>query len=48
MGDGQIREEVLEARRRGVIFEIGHGSGSFGFSAAMFTRSASTGRLSTN
>jgi dihydroorotase len=29
--DGQIREEVLEARRRGVIFDIGHGSGSFGF-----------------
>ena len=29
--NGQIREEVLEARRRGVIFDIGHGSGSFGF-----------------
>src|ERR1700746_2815351 len=29
--DGQIREEVIEARRRGVIFDIGHGSGSFGF-----------------
>jgi dihydroorotase len=34
MGDGQIREEVLEARRRGVIFEIGHGSGLFGFRTA--------------
>jgi dihydroorotase len=25
---------VLEARRRGVIFDIGHGSGSFGFRTA--------------
>jgi dihydroorotase len=33
-GDGQIREEVLEARRRGVIFDIGHGGGSFGFGTA--------------
>ena len=33
-GDGQIREEVQEARRRGVIFDIGHGSGSFGFRTA--------------
>jgi dihydroorotase len=32
--DGGIREEVLEARRRGVIFDIGHGSGSFGFRTA--------------
>jgi dihydroorotase len=32
--DGQIREEVLEARRRGVIFDIGHGSGSFGIRTA--------------
>jgi dihydroorotase len=32
--NGQIREEVLEARRRGVIFDIGHGSGSFGFRTA--------------
>jgi dihydroorotase len=32
--DGQIREEVLEARQRGVIFDIGHGSGSFGFRTA--------------
>ena len=29
--NGQIREEVLEARRREVIFDVGHGSGSFGF-----------------
>jgi dihydroorotase len=33
-GDGQIREEVLEARRRGVVFDIGHGGGSFGFRTA--------------
>jgi dihydroorotase len=33
-GDGQIREEVLEARRRGVIFDIGHGGGSFCFRTA--------------
>jgi dihydroorotase len=32
--DGRIREEVLEGRRRGVIFDIGHGSGSFGFRTA--------------
>ena len=29
--DGRIREEVLAARARGVIFDIGHGAGSFGF-----------------
>ena len=33
-GDGRVREEVLEARRRGVVFDIGHGSGSFGFRTA--------------
>lgn len=32
--DGRIREEVHEARRRGVIFDIGHGGGSFGFRTA--------------
>ncbi|HEV8679684.1 MAG TPA: amidohydrolase/deacetylase family metallohydrolase [Stellaceae bacterium] len=32
--DGQVREEVVEARRRGVIFDIGHGGGSFGFRSA--------------
>src|SRR6201998_222274 len=36
--DGQIREEVLEARRRGVIFDIGHGSGSLGFLSAAARR----------
>ena len=29
--DGQVREEILKARQRGVIFDIGHGAGSFGF-----------------
>jgi dihydroorotase len=29
--DGGVREEVLAARARGVIFDIGHGAGSFGF-----------------
>jgi dihydroorotase len=32
--DGQIREEVVEARARGVVFDIGHGGGSFGFRTA--------------
>src|SRR5436309_11294429 len=32
--DGLVREEVQEARRRGVVFDIGHGSGSFGFRTA--------------
>jgi dihydroorotase len=33
-GDGRVREEVIEARARGVIFDIGHGAGSFGFASA--------------
>jgi dihydroorotase len=33
-GDGRIREEVIAARERGVIFDIGHGGGSFGFRTA--------------
>jgi len=32
--DGRVREEVQEARGRGVVFDIGHGSGSFGFRTA--------------
>jgi dihydroorotase len=32
--DGRVREEVQDARRRGVVFDIGHGSGSFGFRTA--------------
>lgn len=29
--DGRVRDEILAARSRGVIFDIGHGGGSFGF-----------------
>lgn len=29
--DGAVREEILAARARGVVFDIGHGAGSFGF-----------------
>jgi dihydroorotase len=32
--DGKVHEYVLEARRRGVIFDIGHGMGSFSFAVA--------------
>ena len=32
--DGRLYEEVSEARRRGVVFDIGHGGGSFGFRTA--------------
>ena len=32
--DGRIRDEVVAARERGVVFDIGHGSGSFGFRTA--------------
>ncbi|MBK7469655.1 MAG: hypothetical protein IPI73_02450 [Betaproteobacteria bacterium] len=30
-GDGGVREEALRARERGVLFDISHGAGSFGF-----------------
>jgi dihydroorotase len=33
--DGGVEEDVIEARKRGVIFDIGHGRGSFGFATAM-------------
>jgi dihydroorotase len=33
-GDGQIRKEILEARERGIIFDIGHGYGGLGFRSA--------------
>lgn len=33
--DQSVQADVLEARRRGVIFDIGHGQGSFGFATAM-------------
>jgi dihydroorotase len=32
--DGQVREEIAAARERGVVFDIGHGGGSFGFRTA--------------
>jgi dihydroorotase len=31
---GAVREEVAAARERGVVFDIGHGGGSFGFRTA--------------
>jgi dihydroorotase len=34
LADRHIREEVIEARRRGAIFDIGRGGGSFGFRTA--------------
>ncbi|MBN8891539.1 MAG: dihydroorotase [Rhodospirillales bacterium 70-18] len=33
--DGSVHADVLAARERGVIFDIGHGRGSFGFDTAM-------------
>ena len=33
--DGGVEADVLAARARGVIFDIGHGRGSFGFATAM-------------
>ncbi|MCP5155401.1 MAG: amidohydrolase/deacetylase family metallohydrolase [Ectothiorhodospiraceae bacterium] len=32
--DGAVREEIIAARERGVLFDIGHGGGSFGFATA--------------
>ena len=32
--DGEVREEIIAARERGVLFDIGHGAGSFGFVTA--------------
>jgi dihydroorotase len=32
--DGSVREAVLKARARGVLFDIGHGMGSFAFKTA--------------
>ncbi|MDA9009146.1 amidohydrolase/deacetylase family metallohydrolase [Alphaproteobacteria bacterium] len=31
---GEVKDEVLAARERGVLFDIGHGMGSFGFETA--------------
>lgn len=33
-GDGKVKREVLAARERGVLFDIGHGMGSFGWKTA--------------
>jgi dihydroorotase len=33
-GDGSLRAEIAEARARGILFDIGHGGGSFGFRSA--------------
>lgn len=33
-GDGRVQDDVLAARTRGVIFDIGHGAGSFGYETA--------------
>ena len=32
--DATVREEIIAARERGVIFDIGHGKGSFGYATA--------------
>jgi len=32
--EGAVREEVLAARERGVLFDVGHGRGAFGFGTA--------------
>ena len=32
--DGQVKEGCWEARERGVLFDIGHGAGSFDFAVA--------------
>ena len=32
--DGNVHEEIAAARERGVVFDIGHGGGSFGFRTA--------------
>jgi dihydroorotase len=33
-GEGKVREEVLAARARGVLFDVGHGMGSFSWKTA--------------
>lgn len=32
--DGQVHPEIIEARERGILFDVGHGKGSFGFPTA--------------
>ena len=33
--EGDIQQDIVDARARGVIFDIGHGRGSFGFATAI-------------
>jgi dihydroorotase len=33
--NGKVRDYLFEARKRGVLFDVGHGSGSFSFSQAV-------------
>ena len=33
-GSGRIFDEIVEAREKGIVFDIGHGMGSFGFETA--------------
>lgn len=33
-GEGKVKREILEARERGVLFDIGHGMGSFSWKTA--------------
>ena len=33
-GSGRVREGVVEAQRRGVVFDVGHGMGGFSFDTA--------------
>ena len=37
-GDGRIRQAVLDARARGVLFDVGHGMGSFSWATARAMR----------
>ena len=34
-GDGRVQDDVRAARERGVVFDIGHGGGSFGYETAV-------------
>jgi dihydroorotase len=39
LADGTIREAVLQARQRGVLFDIGHGMGSFSWATSRAMKS---------
>ena len=32
--NGRVRDDVIDARKRGIVFDVGHGSGSFSFTTA--------------